>query len=91
MRIEDTFTGPGGGVVVTGRVVGGPILSGDVLLLHGGGGQHAVRVLGLLRLCGRQDAEIAQPEENAAILLADVPSDLDVIGLMLHNVGIGEQ
>ncbi|SFE33308.1 hypothetical protein SAMN05421541_101209 [Actinoplanes philippinensis] len=51
----------------------------------------AVEVRRFLRLCGRQDDEVAHREENAAIVLDGLPAGLTLIGLMLTSVPPGAQ
>ncbi|MEU8656985.1 hypothetical protein [Actinoplanes philippinensis] len=87
MRIEDVFADPSGGTAVTGRLMGGPVRRGDTLWLSGADGIGvAVEVRRFLRLCGRQDNEVAHPDENTAIVLDGLPPDLTLIGLTLTSV-----
>ncbi|WP_433795161.1 hypothetical protein [Actinoplanes sp. CA-252034] len=87
LRIEDVFPDPAGGTAVTGRVRGGPIRRGDTLWSTGTDGPGiTVEVRRFLRVCGRQDAEVAHPEENAAIVLDGLPPNLHPIGLILTTV-----
>ncbi|GGN41346.1 hypothetical protein FHR83_002957 [Actinoplanes campanulatus] len=83
MRIEDAWPDPLGGVAVTGRLRGGPIRRGETLRLTENGRSFPVTVVRFLRLCGRQDPEIARPEENTGLVLRSVPEGLSLIGGLL--------
>lgn len=89
MRIEDTWPDPAGGVAVTGRVRGGAIRRGDTLRLTVDDGSFVVTVVRFLRLCGRQDPEVARPEENTALVLHSVPDGIALIGGLLHTEPVG--
>ena len=83
MRIEDAFVGPGGTIVVTGRIQGAPVVRGNRLWLVDGTVRHEVVAARFLRICARDDPETARARENTAMILDGVPPRLHLRRLLL--------
>ncbi len=71
MTIQDVFTITGRGLVVTGRVEGGPVSNGDEICLRSEGDEpRTVTVKGVEQF--RQLLETAEPGMNVGLLFEDL-------------------